>query len=376
MTEIRFSKVETKRDRRRFLTFPWKVYKHDSLWVPPLVPERMKVIDPETGAFFKRGEAEFFLVWRGRELVGTVCAAEDIFTNESRGSHDCMFGFLEFVEDYAVFEAIVTHLNRWARDRSLDTLFGPFHLDYEDGYGILVSGRDRPPTMMCGHTPPYYLDFFERAGFTPARAANLAFAIDFNNSEQLQRLSRLADRLRQRGWLSIRQVNWDDWQGEIDRVHMLLGEALAWAEDGIPWHRDQLEAMVEPFRQIADPELILFVEADGKTVGWFPGVPNLNEAFIHANGLRYPWDYLKLLYHMRKQPKCVAVKSVLVLPEYQKRGAAVLLFDEMAKRASAKGYEWADFSITSEDNPDTPDLADTMGAYEYKRWQVYNKKVE
>ena len=111
-------------------------------------------------------------------------------------------------------------------------------------------------------------------------------------------------------------------------------------------------------------------------MGWFPGVPNLNEVFIKVNGLRYSWDYLRLLLEMRKQPKSLTVKSVLVLPEYQKRGAAVLLFDEMAKRARAKGYQWADMSITSEDNPDTPQLATGMGAFEYKRWQVFQRAIK
>jgi GNAT superfamily N-acetyltransferase len=373
---IEFRKVNGWRERRQFLTFPWKVYRHDPLWVPPLIPEKMKVIDPRTGAFFKRGEAEFFSVWQDGQMVGTVCAAEDIFTNRSRGRRDCVFGFLEYLENFAVFEAILDHLEQWAAERGLDTLLGPFHLDYEDSYGVLVSGRDRPPALMCGHSPPYYLDFMQRAGFVPARAANLAFAIDLRESPQQARLAKIADRLRQKGHIHIRQVDWNDWQGEIDRVHLLLKEALAWSDEGIPWHRDQLEAMVEPFRQIADPELILFAEVDGKTVGWFPGVPNLNEVFIKVNGLRYPWDYLRLLLEMRKQPKSLTVKSVLVLPEYQKRGAAVLLFDEMAKRARAKGYQWADMSITSEDNPDTPQLATGMGAVEYKRWQVFQRAIK
>ena len=216
----------------------------------------------------------------------------------------------------------------------------------------------------------------QRAGFLSIRAANLAFAIDLAESPQQARLSKIADRLREKGNITIRQVDWDDWQGEIDRVHLLLKEALAWSDVGIPWHRDQLEAIVEPFRTIADPELILFAEVEGKTVGWFPGIPNLNEVFILVNGLRYPWDYLRLLLGMRKRPKSLTIKSVLVLPEYQKRGAAVLLFDEMAKRARAKGYQWADLSITSEDNPDTPQLAARLGAVEYKRWQVFERAIK
>ncbi len=375
MSEITIKAMTTRRERRAFLTFPWKVYRDDPLWVPPLIPERMKLIDPAKGAFFHRGEAMCFAAFRGKEMVGTVCAAEDQFANQKRGRKDCVFGFIEFLPDYEVLRALISQVEEFARSRELDTLLGPFHLDYEDAYGLLVSGRDRPPALMCGHTPEYYLDYFERIGFQPARAANVAFAIDLQDSSEMQRLSKLANHLQKKGRIQIRTANWDDFQSEVDRVLILLNEALAWEDNGIPWHRDQLEAMVAPFQEIADPDLILFADVDGKTVGWFPGVPNLNEVFIEVNGLRYPWNYIQLLLKMRQTPKSLTVKSVLVLPEYQKKGVAVMLFDEMAKRARAKGYTWADLSITSEDNPDTVALSERMGAVEYKRWQVYQKPV-
>ena len=38
----------------------------------------------------------------------------------------------------------------------------------------------------------------------------------------------------------------------------------------------------------------------------------------------------------------LTVKAVAVLPEYWETGAAIVLFAEMAKRAIAKGYLWAD----------------------------------
>ena len=371
MSEIRITSVQTRRDRRRFLTFPWKVYKNDPLWVPPLIPERMKAIDPGMSSFFQHGEAEFFIAWRDGKPVGTVCAAEDRAANQSRGVKDCVFGFFEYIEDYDVFEALLHIAREWAHSRDLTGLFGPFNLDYEDSYGVLIRGRDHPPALMCGHSPPYYQEFMERYGFKPARPANLAFRIENVDSPERQRLTRIAEGLRKRGNIHIRQVDFANWEAEIDRVHNMLLKALRWEQGGIPWRREDLESMVEPFRQIADPELVLFAEVDGEAVGWFPGIPNLNEVFIHVNGLRYPWDYLKLLWHMRRPIKSLAIKSVLVLPEYQKRGVAVLLFEEMARRATAKGYQWADLSITSEDNPDTVALADRLGAVEYKRWQVY-----
>jgi hypothetical protein len=136
-----------------------------------------------------------------------------------------------------------------------------------------------------------------------------------------------------------------------------------------------VEGLLKPFARVADPELILFAEVEGKTVGWFPGVPNLNELLIRVNGLRYPWDYLRLLLNLPRKPRCLAIKSVLILPEYWGSGAALLLFDEMGRRAVAKGYTWADLSLTSADNPYTPALAARMGAEIYKRYRVYRLDI-
>jgi GNAT superfamily N-acetyltransferase len=368
--------IRTARERRTFLTFPWRIYRDDPLWVPPLLPERAKVIDSERGAFFKRGEAEFFIAWRDGVPVGTICAAEDKFTNAQRHRRECVFGFFEYVEDDDVAAGLVRHVIEWARKRDLNALFGPFNLDYEDSYGVLVEGRDRPPALLCGHTPPYYQDFMERFGFQPARGDNLAYAIDVDeDTPARRRLHRLADRLRQRGGITIRGADLDHLDDEIDSIHHLLNTALAHLPDHIGWHREALEALLQPFLDIADPELVLFAEVDGQTVGWFPGLPNLNEPFQRADGLRYPWDYLRLWWHMRRQPECLAVKSVLVSPEYWGTGVSVLLFDELARRAKAKGFKWVDMSLTSEDNPNTPVLAERMGARIYKRYRVYRLMI-
>jgi GNAT superfamily N-acetyltransferase len=373
MTSIEIRPVRTARERRTFLTFPWHVYKDDPLWIPPLLPERARLADPKRGAFFERGgEADFFIAWRDGKPVGTICAAEDPATNEKRGTQECVFGFFEYIEDYAVFEALLNRAAEWARPRGLNALYGPFNLDYEDSYGVLIEGRDRPPALLCGHTPPYYQSFMERYGFQPARGDNIALAIDIDeDTPALQRLSHLAEKVLRKGTVVIREVDLTHWDDEIDRIHHLLNVALAHLPDHIGWHREAVESLVAPFRDIADPELILFADVAGETVGWLPGIANLNEVFAHVDGLRYLWNYLSLLWHMRHRTESLTIKSVLVAPEYWRTGVAVLLFDEMARRARAKGYKWIDLSITSEENPQTPLIGKHMGAKIYKRWRVY-----
>ena len=124
-----------------------------------------------------------------------------------------------------------------------------------------------------------------------------------------------------------------------------------------------------------DPDLVLFGEVDGKPVGWLLGLPNVNEALQHANGLRYPWNYVSLWWHLRHRPECLSIKSIAVIPEYWGRGVDALMFYEMGRRALAKGYKWVDFSLTSEDNPMTPRLATRAGARLYRRYRVYRKML-
>jgi GNAT superfamily N-acetyltransferase len=188
---------------------------------------------------------------------------------------------------------------------------------------------------------------------------------------EIEHLSRLAQRLRKHDWIKVRGADLVHWEEEVERIQYLLNNSLKHIPDYRPWQIDELRASLAPFRQVVDPELVLFAEIEGQAVGWFPGIPNMNEVLIHANGLRYPWDYLRILPYMHRKPKCLAIKSVLVLPEYWDTGVAVMLFDEMARRASPKGYTWFDLSLTSDDNPYTPTLATRAGARVYKRYRVY-----
>jgi GNAT superfamily N-acetyltransferase len=373
---IEIRPVLGRKERDLFLTFPWRILKGDPCWVPPLLPDLAERIDPKRGPFFQRGVAEFFIAWLDGKPVGTICASEDQANNQVQNVKECIFGFFHFINDRVVYDALLGGVTAWARNRGLDTLVGPFNLDLEDGYGVLIEGRYRPAPLMCGHTPPYYFDFYESSGFSPARGDNIAFELDITrDTPAFIDLRRMAERVRLRKTITIRPADLKHWPDEIDRVYNLMNRALAHLPDFRPWRRDMVEADLAPFRTLSDPELILFAEKGGETVGWLPGLPNLNEALIHANGLRYPWNYLSLFWYMRKKKECLTVKSVLIPPEHWGSGVAILLFDEMLKRAQARGYQWMDFSLTSADNPRTPQLGERFGARIYKRYRVYKKRI-
>jgi len=366
--------VRTARERRLFLSFPWKVYRDDPLWVPPLMGEHRAMIDPSRGSFFKHGTAEFFVAWRGDRPVGTVAAGEDtaITARQPAGMKEGVWGFFECFDEFAVASALLDRAKAWCRARGLARMAGPFFLEREDCYGILVEGRDRPPVLLCGHTPPYYQSFVERCGGVPDPMESLAFEVRLDeDSKEWEKVGRMAERIRRRGWITLRAPIRARWRDEVPVIKELLDKALAHLPGAMPWQPETVEALMRQFLRIADLDLILFAMVDGKNVGWFPGIPNVNEALIHADGLRFPWDWASLAAGMLRRPKCLSVKSILVLPEFWRSGVAVLFFDEMRRRARAKGYTWVDLSLTGSENPFTPDLAARLGGRVYKRYRVY-----
>jgi len=372
MPGIEIRKTASSRDTRIFATFPWKIYKGDPLWVPPILKDRYKSIDPERGVFFERGTAEFFIAWRDGKPVGTICTAIDYKANENVGKKECLFGFFEFINDQAVANALMDHAVKWTKEHGMESLYGPFDLDYEDSYGILVEGRNHPPAILCGHTQTYYQPYIEAYDFKPARGMNLAFRRELQkDTEGLEMLHQFAERVQERRNFTIRTADLSRWEEEVDRVFVLINICLRHLPGHTPWQREALHKLMAPFVELADPDLILFAEDKGRTIGFFPALPNFNEVLIHANGLRYPWDYLKAWWYSKKPIKSASIKSGLVLPEYWGTGVAILLFSEMAKRLVEKGYEWVDISLTSDDNPKTPQLAERVGASVYKKYQVY-----
>lgn len=369
---IEIIQVANRREKQAFLTFPYQLYRADPLWVPPIYSERERHTDPARGKFFTYGEADFFLAYKNGKLAGTICPHHEY----TGGKEEALIGFFECIEDSEVAFALFETARDWARDRGLSKLIGTFNMDREDSRGILIEGRDRPPVVLCGHNPPYYPAFFEDYGFAKHGMDGLAYARELEDSSaEIRRLLKLADRVAQRRDFTLRHADLSHIDREVDVILELQNKALKHL-GGHPYSRETIESMVLPFVQIADPELVIFVEHEGKSIGWFPGVPNINELFIHLNGLRSPIDYLKGWYYQRQQPDCVAVKSVALLPEYWDTGAAILMFAEMARRAIAKGYKWIDLSVTGEDNPDTWDLAHNIGAKIYKRYRFYEISVD
>ena len=376
---IKIFPVQTEAEKRGFYKFPFRVYKNDPNWVPHLWPQRKSYLDKQA-AFFTYGEGDFWLAKEGNEIVGTIGTAIDHSRNKNRDEQAGIFGFFEVLPDrYDVAQEMWDFACTWARQRGLTELHGPYSFSGNDENGFLVYGFDCMPSIMMGHHPPHYHQFAERYGFEKLYES-LAYRYDLshinfdvNNGPAI--IQKIAQRTRQRhGGHVIRTPKMKDWDVEVDRLHAVYNKSLAVLPEYSPIELAEFRSQATGLKEIIDPELVFIAEMDGKTVGFGMGLPNITEALRYANGLQYPWDYLRFAL-ARRRIKSISFKIMAIDPDYWGYGLETVMILEMGKALIRKGYTWVDASLTNEFNPQTTKLAPRIGAYVYRRYREYRLKL-
>jgi GNAT superfamily N-acetyltransferase len=367
------------RDLRAVILFPWQLYRNDPCWAPPVISDRLARFDPATNPMLRHGEAQAFIARRDGRIVGTVAAAIDYELNKVMREPFASLGFFECVNDYAVAEALLTVARDWARARHAPTLRGPYNFTPNDEPGLLVEGRDRPPVILCSHTQPYYLEFVERFGFHKWGPDEFCYGLSVTDyrpdlSNLPPKLLRVVEAVRKRSGAIVRPIRLDDWDNELGLAHGIYNKSLAVLPDFTPLDADEFRRQGKAMRPLVDADLAMFVEIDGKPVGFVLALPDINEALLRCNGLRYPWNYLQLWWRTRRL-RGMSFKIIALDPDYWGRGLDALMYFELARNTVRKGFTWIDMSLTGEDNPQTNKLASLFDARVYKRYRIFQLEL-
>lgn len=374
MPTIEVEPVTTERGRRAFVTFPWRIYRGDPNWVPPLISDHLQYLDPERGPFHEHADVALFVARRGRHVLGTIAPFVDHLWIERVGRKEGGFGFFECVEDQVVAERLLGKACQWLRERGMRAMRGPTSFTDNDRPGVLVEPTDCPPVMLEAHTPLYYRHLLERCGMVKDVDLYAWRAFRSQVGDELQKLppeiGQVAEFAQRVAEVTIRTIRMDDWDREIATAHELFTTTLHDLANRAPMTEREFQRLADQMRSFLDPNLALFADVDGQTVGFCVAIPDINRALIHLNGRLFPFGWLKLKYHIPKID-VVTFKLMGILETYRRRGIDALLYLQAVKAFYEGGYAWLDGSLTSERNPKINLLAQRLGAQRYKHYRVY-----
>lgn len=373
--------VENIEERKAFLRFPWKVYKDDPYWVPPIFSERVNFTDPEKNPFFEHSEAQLYMALRGEEIVGTIAAFTNGRHNEYQKENIGFFGFFEVLDDYEAAEALLKTAEKWAGEKGHDALRGPAQWNTNDECGLLVDGFNDSPRILMTYNPRYYVDFIEKAGYKYARdlwAYQMPVKDFMNNTGE--RLERITSKILARKEITIRKLNMKVFDEEVAKVKLLYNEAWSQNWGFVPMTDGEFDQLADELHDVLDPDLTYIAEKDGKTVGFSITLPDLNEPLHKA----YPkpntpewWTMLKLVWNWKVLKKVTWVRVLVlgVIPEYRTLGIDALFYFKSAQAAIKKGMKMAEMSwiLDNNDKMNRPIIA--MGGEVYKTYRFYEKEL-
>lgn len=375
LKELRVAEAITRGDLRYFIRFPWKIYKNDKNWVPPLITERKGFLDKDKNPFFKHAEVVFYLAQKNKEIVGRIAGIVNHNHIEFQKEKAGFFGFFECVEDYEVAEALLDEVRNWLKSKGMEIMRGPANFSSNEEWGFLLEGFDTPPVFMMSYNPKYYLDFVESYGMRKAKDL-YAYFID-KSSPPPERVVKMAENIKQKEQIKIHNVNMKHLKNEVEKIKAIYNSAWSQNWGFIPMTDEEFDHMVKGLKQIVDPHLVFIAEVEGKPAGFSLALPDVNQVLHKINGRLFPLGLFKLLWHTKIKNKINGVRIITmgVVPEFQKRGIDTVFYVETYNVGVRRGYTWAELSWVLEDNVKMNRVLNLLGAKLYKKYRICEIKI-
>jgi hypothetical protein len=373
---IKIGKVENEQDRMKFIKLPWDLYKGDPYWVPPLIFDVRKNLDPKKNPFFKHAEVQLFLAEKDGKLVGRIAAIKNDNHNNFHKDKAGFFGFFDTIDDEEVSDQLLDTACQWVKDKGFDEILGPVNPSTNDECGLLVDGFNSSPVFLMTYNPPHYQAKIENFGFSKANDL-FAYYIPaevINDRKMMAKLERMSELIKKRSDVKTYKINMKELNSEVRKIENIYNSAWENNWGFVPITTEEFDYMAESLKMVVDPDLVMFAEVAGDPAGFTLSLPDFNQVLKKMNGRLLPFGFLKILTG-KKKIDFLRVIIMGVKPEYQKKAIDSVFYLETIKAGNRNGYTGAEISWVLEDNMPMRMTAEKLGARIYKTYRIYRKSL-
>ncbi len=374
MLNIEKVDTENKKQVKRFVELPFRIYANCPQWVPPLNVDAYNQLNRKKHPFHEHSDVDFFLAVRDGRDVGRIAVIENKPFNQYHNEKTADFYLFECENDLEAATALFSTAFDWAKSRGLNTMIGPKGMGPLDGYGVLVFGQEHRQTMtMLNYNHDYYQSLVEAQGFTK----EVDFVSCYLPADKFQipdRVKRITERVMQRGHLEIKTFkNKKELLSWADRIGTAYNSAFVNNWEYYPLTQREIDFVVENIMTIADHRLIKIIIHEQDVVGFLFAFHDVSAAMQRANGKLFPFGLLDILMEIRRT-STVAVNGMGILPEFQGHGGNALLYYAMGETLLNFG-QFAHVEMTQVAETTEQMRADlkNLNGVEYKNNRVYRK---
>ena len=365
--------ISTRRDLRQFIELPYRLYKDDPNWVPPLRSEQWAQFDPAKNPMLEHCETQFFLLRDGGRVIGRCSAFIDRLAVKHWEAPIGMFGSFECIEDQDDALVLLGAARDWLAGQGMASMRGPWSFASQE-WGLEIEGGELPPVILAPHNPVYYMDYFEAFGLKKAMDM-VAYLADVDGGYVFpERFLTLTDRIAERFGVRVRPVDMSRLEAEVMTIVALSNRSISENWGYYPVTPDEARAMARDLRQIVNPEALLIAEdRNGEPIGFALSLPDVNQVLQGMNGRMLPFGWLKLLLGIKKITK-YRMWALGVIPEYHGRAIDTLLY-RATYEALIDRLGSMEINYVLENNHPMNNALLKMGVKPIRRYRVYEMAI-
>lgn len=347
---VEIVEVKTRKQQKQFVDFPTKLYKDNKFYVHPLRGDELNWFDPIKNVSYDECDIVFYLAIKDGQVAGRVCGIVQKVYNEKTNSKRVRFGRLDFIEDFEVAKALIEAVEKWGRERGMDTIHGPLGFHDLDREGLLIEGFDKLATFEENYNFPYYKDYLEKLGYAK-EIDYLAFRITLPQ-ETDARIKRISSMVMEKYKLKIASAkNKKEYLARYkDQIFDLLNEAYGDLYGVIPYNAKLRKQIIDQFNLIIKVNFIVsLVDENDKIVAFGFALPSLAKAVRKSKGRLFPFGVFRIL-HARDHGSLIDFGLIGIRKKYQGKGLTAIILDYIITNAKKLGVTTVETNQSLENN--------------------------
>ena len=375
---VEIRKLEpTKKELLKFIHFPIDVLYNDSTcYVPDLVSDMLSTFLPSENPAYEFCESAFFMAYRDGKPVGRIAGIINSLVNQREQKQEGRFGFVDFIDDEEVVDALMRAVEQWAKEKGMTCLTGPLGFTDMDPEGCLIEGFDQLGTQATIYNYPYYPKHFERLGFVkdvdwvefkvivpeqiPEKMVKIGNIVQHRFNLHLVKMNSTKELVKKYG----------------NEIFALINESYDSLFGYSPLSEKQVKHYINVYLPFLPLDHIsLVADANDKLVGVGISVPSLSRALIKSRGRMLPFGWYHMLKSIKHEGRIVDLLLIAVAPEYQSKGVNSLFFVDLIPAFNKRGYEWAETNIELENNENVQKQWQYFDIKQHKRRRAFTKDI-
>jgi len=370
VAELTIRPVDTRSEQKRFVRLPWRIYRDDPCWMPPLVMSQEELLNFRPHPFYERSKARSFIASRGGVDVGRITGIVNAGHVERYGENRGFFGFFECDDDSAAARGLFGAARDWLHAQGMTSIRGPANpsLNYE--CGLLIEGFDTPPFFMMTHNRPWYARLVEENGFGKVEDMYAFWGETGMLSSLDSKLGSMIQGVKERFGVTVRPLDRSRFEEEVRMFLDIYNSSLGGTWGFVPLSASEVKHMAESLKHLIVPELAMVAEVAGKPIGTVFCLLDYNPRIKAINGRLFPFGFIRLLWN-KKGIKRMRAISTNVVPEYQAWGVGLVLMGALVKPVIDWGMKEVEFSWVLESNHLSKRTLERGGALVTKKYRMY-----